>query len=109
MSDVLVYISRNVEKRLTAEDVARFADKSLPTVEDAFRKTLGRTVQQELVASRLFAARHLLESTSLPVAEVAARSGFASAQYFCRMFKADMGLSAERWRGQNNARRRLGE
>lgn len=109
MSDALVYISRNVEKRLTAEDVARFAGRSLPTVEDAFRRALGRTVQQELVASRLFAARRLLESTSLPVAEVAARSGFASAQYFCRMFKADTGLSAERWRGQNNASRRLGE
>ena len=98
MSDALVYISRNVEKRLTAEDVARFAGRSLPTVEDAFRKVLGRTVQQELVASRLFSARHLLETTSLPVAEVAVRSGFSSAQYFCRMFKADTGLSAERWR-----------
>ena len=34
-----------------------------------------------------------------------ARSGFASAQYFCRVFKADTGLTAESWRAQNNARR----
>ena len=98
ISDVLVYISRNVERRLTAGDVVRFAGKSLPTVEEEFRRVLGRTVQQELVASRLFAAKQLLAETSLPVAEVAARSGFSSAQYFCRVFKADTGFSAEAWR-----------
>ena len=37
-------------------------------------------------------------NTTLPVAEVAARSGFSSAQYFCRVFKADTGFSAEAWR-----------
>ena len=105
ISDALVYISRNVEKRLTAEDVAAFAGKSLPTIEDGFRKALGRTVQQELIASRLSEAKRLLANTTLSVTEVVARSGFASAQYFCRVFKADTGLTAESWRGQNNARR----
>lgn len=101
ISDALVYISRNVEKRLTAEDVAAFVGKSLPMVEEGFRKALGRTVQQELIESRLSAAKRLLANTELPVADIVARSGFASAQYFCRMFKADTGLTAERWREQN--------
>ena len=101
ISDALVYISRNVEKKLTAEDIAVFVGKSLPTIEDGFRKALGRTVQQELIASRLSAAKRLLANTTLPVSEVVARSGFASAQYFCRVFKADTGLTAESWRGQN--------
>ena len=105
ISDALVYISRNVDKRLTAEDVAAFAGKSLPTVEEGFRKALGRTVQQELIESRLAEAKRLLANTTLSVAEVVARSGFASAQYFCRVFKSDTGLTAESWRGQNNARR----
>ena len=101
ISDALVYISRNVEKRLTTEDVAAFVGKSLPMVEEGFRKALGRTVQQELIESRLSAAKRLLANTELPVADIVARSGFASAQYFCRMFKADTGLTAERWREQN--------
>ncbi len=105
ISDALVYISRNVEKRLTAEDVAAFVGKSLPMVEEGFHKALGRTVQQELIESRLSEAKRLLANTTLSVAEVVARSGFASAQYFCRVFKADTGLTAESWRGQNNARR----
>ena len=70
-------------------------------VEEGFRKVLGRTVQQELIESRLSAAKRLLANTELPVADIVARSGFASAQYFCRMFKADTGLTAERWREQN--------
>ena len=101
ISDALVYISRNVEKRLTAEDITAFVGKSLPMVEDGFRKALGRTIQQELIESRLSAAKRLLSNTELPVAEIVARSGFASAQYFCRVFKAVTGLSAERWREQN--------
>ena len=56
ISDALVYISRNAEKRLTADDIAVCVGKSLPTVEDGFRKALGRTVQQELIASRLSVA-----------------------------------------------------
>ena len=98
ISDALVYISRNVEKRLTAEDIAAFVGKSLPMVEEGFHKALGRTVQQELIESRLSEAKRLLANTTLPVAEVAARSGFSSAQYFCRVFKADTGFSAEAWR-----------
>lgn len=101
ISDALVYISRNAEKRLTAEDIAAFVGKSLPTVEDGFRKALGRTVQQELIASRLSVAKRLLANTTLPVADVSARSGFASAQYFCRVFKAYAGITAETWREQN--------
>ena len=81
------------------------AVKSLPTVEEGFRKALGRTVQQELIASRLSEAKRLLANTALSVTEVVARSGFASAQYFCRVFMVDTGLTAESWRGQNNARR----
>ena len=101
ISDALVYISRNAEKRLTADDIAVFVGKSLPTVEDGFRKALGRTVQQELIASRLSVAKRLLANTTLPVADVSARSGFASAQYFCRVFKAYAGITAESWREQN--------
>ena len=100
LSDALVYISRNVERRLTAEDVSTFVGKSLPIVEKGFRKALGRTVQQELIASRLSAAKRLLANTTLPVSEVVARSGFASPQYFCRVFRADTGLTAESWREQ---------
>lgn len=101
ISDALVYISRNAEKRLTAEDIAVFVGKSLPTVEDGFRKALGRTVQQELIASRLSVAKRLLANTTLPIAKVSARSGFASAQYFCRVFKTYTGITAESWREQN--------
>ena len=101
ISDALVYISRNAEKRLTADDIAVFVGKSLRTVEDGFRKALGRTVQQELIASRLSVAKRLLANTTFPVADVSARSGFASAQYFCRVFKTHIGTTAESWREQN--------
>ncbi len=105
ISDALVYISRNVEKRLTALDVVNFVGRSLPTVEEAFRTTLGRTVQQELVRARLDKAKQLLENTELPVAEIAARSGFSSAQYFCRVFKSNVGVPAllYRERGRKDA------
>jgi AraC-like DNA-binding protein len=42
---------------------------------------------------RLETAEHLLSTTRLTVAEVAARSGFRSPQYFCLCFSRRHGIS----------------
>ena len=51
-----------------------------------------RGFAETLIAYRSY-QRHAAPSTSLR----------GSAQYFCRVFKADTGLTAESWRAQNNA------
>ena len=98
VSDALIFIRRHVSDRITAADVFAHVGYSHTVVDKAFRETLGTTVQGEIAAVRLEVARNLLKSSSLPIKEVAKRSGFASAEYFTRAFMEAEGLSPSAWR-----------
>ena len=93
LSDALVFINNNVQKRLSALDVYRHVGRSHTVVNDAFRGALGTTVSKAIADARMKEARRLVSTTSIPFAEAAARSGFASVQYFTRSFTAAYGKS----------------
>lgn len=101
LADVLVYIRSDVDKSLTAEDVVSRVGKSYGTVENAFKRVLGTTVQREIMSARLAAAEHLLKTTALPITTVAARSGFRSVQYFNHCFSNRHHRSPSEWRSRN--------
>ena len=63
-----------------------------------FKRVLGTTVQREIMSARLASAEHLLKTTALPIATVAARTGFKSVQYFNHCFSACRRLSPGEWR-----------
>ena len=96
LSDALVFIRCNVTQRVTASDVFAHLGRSHTLVDAAFRSVIGRTVQQEIARSRLEEARRLVGSSSLPLAEIAARCGFASSQYFSRSYAAAFGAPPSR-------------
>jgi transcriptional regulator GlxA family with amidase domain len=62
-------------------------------VSDAFRKVLKTTVSKEIANSRILEAYRLVSTTTIPFAEIAEMSGFASVQYFTRSFTAAYGKS----------------
>ncbi|MCR5413711.1 MAG: DNA-binding transcriptional regulator [Kiritimatiellae bacterium] len=93
LSDALVFIRKQVSRKLTAADVFDHLGLSHALVEKAFRTVLGSTVQREIMKCRIEEAEHLLATTRLPVVQIAGLSGFASAQYFCRSFAAAKGVS----------------
>ena len=98
LSDALVFIRRNHHRHISANDVYSHLKLSHTRVNAAFRERLGTTVQQEIRSVSLAEARRLLGSTDLPVVEIARRTGFASAQYFCNVFTATYGASPSSWR-----------
>lgn len=93
LSDALVYIRNNVTNQLTASDVYRHLGKSHTLVDQAFRKTLKSSVQQEIIRQRLTEAKRLVSTTDLPLGQVARRAGFTSPQYFCSAFTKAFGAS----------------
>ena len=68
------------------------------TLYRAFKEKTGKSPQQYIDTHRMFRAEELLDSTSLPVAAVAARTGFADAKYFISWFKGRKGSSPGQWR-----------
>lgn len=85
--------------RWSADDVAATFGMS--------RRTLARRLKDNgsnfrvLLDSALFdASKHLLESSSLPVLEIAARVGYADPASFSRAFKRWSGMTPRDWRGR---------
>jgi AraC-like DNA-binding protein len=65
------------------------------------RKVAGRAALDILAERRHFEACHLLASGSLPVATIARQTGFSSAAYFTRAFRAKAGQSPSDFRAAN--------
>jgi len=101
LSDALVYMRKRVSDQLTADDVFKHLGLSHTTVNRTFRKVLNITVQKEIAAARMEEARRLLENTDLKTAQIAERSGFASATYFVHTFTQAHGISPISWRKQH--------
>lgn len=99
----VTFIHNRVMERIQVNDVAKHTGVSVSTLEGRFRKVLGRTVHKEILGSQLERAEHLLRTSELPVAEVAAESGFASVQYFCRLFHQRKGCPPGRFRQRHGA------
>jgi LacI family transcriptional regulator len=74
---------------LSVDDVVRGVAVSRRSAERRFRAVVGRGIAEELRRSRIEHAKGLLADTSLSVADVAARSGFASPQRFAVAFRRE--------------------
>ena len=98
LSDALVFINRNIANNLTAADVYREIGLSHTQVDKMFKAKLGTSVQKEIAESRLERAKHLVETTRLPVLEIAPKCGFSTAQYLIRSFTKKFGVSPLAWR-----------
>lgn len=93
LAEAISFIRSHVAKGLIASDVAAHVGKSYVSVEKAFKKKLGTTVQKEIMVSRLDVARHLLAMTQRTLDETAKLSGFKSTQYLCLCFQKAFGCS----------------
>jgi LacI family transcriptional regulator len=78
---------------LSADEVARVTSLSRRSLERQFTKAFGRSVHDEIVRTKLAAARRLLAETDLKLAAIATRCHFAHAAQLCTVFKKAFGLT----------------
>ena len=104
-ADAISFIHYNAAKGISASDVFKHVGFSRTLVERVFRESGSTSVQKLIAEARIDEAKHLLDSTSLPVKEVASLSGFSTLEYLSRAFAAATGLSPTEWRerGVRNA------
>ena len=70
------------------------------SLEMGIRRTLGRTVREEILRIRLARARELLTRTDLAMPEIAARCGFSYASHLNRLFKLHTGQTPTAYRAE---------
>lgn len=100
----LRYIEEHLDERISAEDISLAAGASIPHLNRCFRAEVSSSIWQYVRTQRLERSRLLLQSTSLPVTEVARASGFASASHFVTSFRRVYGVTPQVFRETHSAR-----
>ena len=97
-AEAISFIRENAAKGISASDVFRHVGFSRTLVERVFRESGSLSVQKLIAEARLDEAKRILDSTSLPIKEVASLSGFSTLEYFSRTFATATGLTPTAWR-----------
>jgi LacI family transcriptional regulator len=92
------WIHANADRRLTVPAVAKAVASGRQRLERRFRAVLDRTVQEEIRRAHVEAARRLLVTTRLSIAEVARRSGFTNAALLSVAFQREIGTPPSAYR-----------
>lgn len=95
------FIRTYYAKAIGVEQISEAVMVGQRTLERRFRWALGHSVHQEVLKTRLEAARSLLAQTDLSVAEIAERCGFRSASYLGVAFKPAVGVTPSAFRQQS--------
>lgn len=93
MTRALKYMTMNYRKELTISSVAAHAKISERYLRKLFTQYMNLSPVDYLNQIRINKAIELLRITDLSVKEVCFECGFRSPQYFCRVFKQQVGVS----------------
>ncbi|MFD1828614.1 GlxA family transcriptional regulator [Streptomyces desertarenae] len=89
---------RNLEHPVSLREMAERESMSVRTFTRRFREEVGTSPQRWLVRQRVERARHLLESSDLPVDRVAREAGFGTAASLRQHFHSALGVSPGTYR-----------
>lgn len=86
-------MATRIEEPLSCADIARRVGLSLRQLERRFKEGLGTSVLQQYRQIRIAKAHQLLQQTGSSVTQIALACGFASPEYFCRLYRSVFGCS----------------
>lgn len=96
--ELLAYIQEHYMEKLSLLDLANQFHLSEKYISRYFKEHFQLTFTSYTNHLRLTCARKLLETTKLPITEIALRSGFSNISYFIRLFKNSYGVSPLQYR-----------
>ncbi len=94
-------LSDRSSEHWTRTRMAKAAGMSISTLTRQFHRATGYPPNEYLLRLRLKKSVMLLLNPGLSISEIAARSGFADSNYFCRQFRKYYGESPLRYRKKN--------
>lgn len=96
---VLDHIRAHFREDMTNEALSRVFSFHPAYLSRMIKRQTGMPLHRYILHYRLSVAMNLLHTTRLPVAEIAAQSGFSDGNYFCRCFRKQWGRSPGSYRG----------
>lgn len=94
----LEMIEAKLDTGLSIESLAEHCDMGVHRFTQLFRTSTGRSPYQYFLDLRIDRAKHFLKETSLPLAEIAYKLGFASQSHFSTTFRRQTQLTPRQYR-----------
>jgi len=96
-SEVMDYLESNAHRLINRESVAGSLGISVGELSRLFQRTGDESFTETLNRVRVEHAKSWLSTCAVSVADVAARCGFSSANYFAQVFRRFEGISPQKW------------
>ena len=100
IDELLKYISINYGSKLSLDLLAANMHLSREYLCRYFKKHTGKTIFDYIREVRIAQAKHLLRTSSHPIADIGAFCGYPSVSSFQRAFRAEEGISPGEFREQ---------
>lgn len=102
VAHALRYIWDNyMDNELTVDRIIAATKLSRRPLEIAFRRELGKTINDEIIEVRLNKVKDLLKHTNMKVIEISEATGFTRPNHLFRTFRKHFGISPKTYRLQN--------
>jgi LacI family transcriptional regulator len=100
VADAMRFIRQHACDRIGVEDVAKHVSLSRSVLKRRFRKSLDRSVHDEIIRVRIKRVQELLAQTDLPIGLIAQKTGFRHQEYLGVAFRAQVGQTPGAYRRQ---------
>lgn len=92
------YLMSHLSEDLSVDRLTEEFNISKNKLYDSVSKYMSTGIAEHIKHLRIEEAKRLLVKTDLPVYQIADRVGFTDYNYFCRIFKKEVGLPAKKYR-----------
>lgn len=94
------FIKENLSEQLSRKQISASVFLSPDYVSRVFRLETGIQLSEYIAKVRMAEACHLLESTDLPIGEIAYKTGFCDAAYFSKVFRIRNGVTPTQYQAE---------
>ncbi|WP_205626525.1 helix-turn-helix transcriptional regulator [Ruegeria profundi] len=93
LRDINDYVDATCAQQVDLDALSRLTSLKHSSISQAFKNTVGQTPYQYILTRRIARARFLVETSKLPLREVAERCGFVSQSHLTTTFRDKVGLT----------------
>lgn len=102
INHVISYIRKNIENKLSLQELSSIANVHPNYLSASFKKEVGKTLTDYITEQKIEAIKLYLTYTELSISEISYIFNFAHTTYFSSFFKTHSGLPPMEYRKQNN-------
>lgn len=103
LARIIEYIEARLADDISLDEIATIAGMSAFHVCRAFKQSTGLPPHRYLMRLRLQRAKAMLETTNLPITEIAAQVGYDDPGYLVRLFRAHFGTNPANYRRERRS------